>query len=304
MSAQPGALLESAQSLILSAPTLVPHREPTDAAFACSLVDAAADAGFSGLSIWTDQHDWAVADGMSSEEFFARHRERGLSTPASEVHYISAADDARSVAQAHSHMLEVAAAAQARSVIAVTLEPRPEQLPSFPAAIVPGVRALCDLAADRGLKVSFEYMPFTGVATTASIVQLLEAVDRDNLGIVLDTWHWFRQPGGPDVAALRSIPPERIHIFQLNDAPARPPEDIMLECVSARLLPGTGAIDILELLRVVDDMGAAPVVVSEVFSHELSGRGPAESARRQYGALSAVLDRYRASRGLAPAGAS
>jgi sugar phosphate isomerase/epimerase len=193
--------------------------------------------------------------------------------PAAEVVMLDAAEAA-------AHVLDVAAGAGASYVITVCHESRPP-----PPA---GLAALCDLAADRGLAISLEFMPFSGVPTIADAVRLVEAADRENLGFVLDTWHWTRQPGGPDLATLRSIPPERIHLFQLNDTAAVPGEDLRLETLD-RLLPGEGTADIRGLAAVLDEIGATPVVVSEVFSTSLAALEPAENARRQHAAATSLL---------------
>src|SRR5690606_2544405 len=111
------------------APTLVPHRSPIDERHVRSLVDAAADAGFAGMSIWTAHVDWAVADGSGPEAFFEWHRERGLTMPAAEVVLEWAGLDPRAVVEANAHLVDIAARAGARTVIAVTLEP---ELPPLP----------------------------------------------------------------------------------------------------------------------------------------------------------------------------
>ena len=275
--------------MILAAPALVPHRDPLDAARVRALVDAAADAGFEGMSIWTAHHDWAVADGAGADDFFDWHRERGLTMPAAEVVLDWAHADPAAVAASCSHLLDVAVRAGARTVIAVTLDPEP---PAMPEALA-GLRALCDLAADRGLAVSFEFLPWTGVPTIAAVRDLIEAADRENLGLVLDAWHWFRQPGGPDVETLRAFPAERIHVLQLDDAPAAPAADLPIETSTARLLPGEGDVDLLGLLAAVAATGAAPLLVSEVFSLPLAELDPLENARRQHAATAAVLARHR-----------
>jgi predicted xylose isomerase-like sugar epimerase len=113
----------SADALVLSAPSLIRHRTPLGAEEIRSLVDVTADAGFAGMSIWTDHHDWAVADGMTSEEFFELHRARGLSMPAAEVIYDWAGLGRHAIAEANTHMLNVAAGAGAASMIAVTIVP-------------------------------------------------------------------------------------------------------------------------------------------------------------------------------------
>lgn len=290
--------------LYLGAPTLVPHRDPIGAAEVRALIDAAADAGFDGISIWTAHHDWAVADGAGAETFFDWHRECGLTMPAAEVVLGWESANPATVAAACVPLLDLAARAGCQYVIAVTLETDPPPIEVATA----GLRTLCDLAADRGLAVSFEFLPWTWVPTIAAVSRLIEATDRDNLGLVLDAWHWFRQPGGPDFVTLRDFPPDRIHMVQLNDAPASPlldpplhgvpappSPDLPLETSTARLLPGEGDIDLPGLLDVVAATGATPLIVTEVFSTALCALDPSENAKRQHAAATALLASHRES---------
>jgi sugar phosphate isomerase/epimerase len=287
-----------AEGLILATTPLVSHRAPITAAHARSLIDAAAEAGYAGVSIWTAHHDWAVADGMSSEAYLDYHRERGLAVPAAEILLDWPSLDGDALVAANAPIIDVAARMGASQVLAAVIWPDVPPL----ADLARRLGVLCDLAAERGLRLSFEFLPWSGVPTLAEAVRLLEIVDRDNAGFVLDAWHWFRQPGGPDVDTLAAIGAERIHILQLNDAPAAPAPDLMIES-GARLLPGEGVVDILGLLDLLADIGAAPVVASEVFSARLTDLAPADNARRQYGAAMAVLNEHAARRAPDPGAA-
>jgi sugar phosphate isomerase/epimerase len=265
--------------LAMAAVTLVPHRESIGAAEVRSVIDAAASAGFGSLAIWSMHHDWAAMDGMDPAAYFAYHRDRGLRTPMVEV-VTEWTSDEKVVREANLHLLDVAVAAQARTVIAVTLEPT---VPGWPEATA-GLRHLCDLAADRGLSVSFEFLPWSAVPTIAAAIRLIDSVDRQNLGLVLDTWHWTRQPGGPDPASLRALPGERIHVLQLNDAPSHIVEG------QDRLPPGDGTVDLAGLVSILRDMGASPMVVAEVFAPSLlSELGKEGMARRVFEATMEVL---------------
>lgn len=274
--------------LAICLPTLVPHRDRLDAAQIIAVIDAAADAGFGGVQLWAAYVGWAAAGGVPAPELFNYHRERGLEIEAVEFFSEWATTDLQYVSDAVMPVLDVAARAGASGIIAVTLA---TDLPPLSVASV-GLRHACDLAAEQGLRISFEFLPWTAIPTLASALELFEAVDRGNLGLVFDTWHWFRQPGGPDLDLLRSIPPERVHLLQLNDAPADAAEDLLAETGTARLLPGDGAIDILGALSVLAEIGASPLVVSEVFSSPLALLGPAEFARRQFHATAKILDRH------------
>jgi sugar phosphate isomerase/epimerase len=281
-------VLGSPETLVLTAPPLVPHLEQLSAPQLKSLIDAAAYAGFGGLSIWTVHHDWALEDGMTSDEYFAYHRDRGLDIATSQVLTEWATVDPQAISDANTHVLDVSARSGAPFVIAITLAP---ELPALSDA-ASGLAQLCDLAADRGLAVSFEFLPFTAIPTIADAARLLDAVDRDNLGLVIDVWHWLRQPRGPDIPTLRTIPPERIHLLQLTDAPSAPAENPMMETFTARLLPGQGDGDLLGLIEALSEMGATPIVASEVFSTRLAELGPAEFARLQYEAMRGILEQH------------
>jgi sugar phosphate isomerase/epimerase len=277
------------QTSYLAVAPMVPNRSPISAAHVRTLIDAAADAGFSGVEFWMNHHDWAFADGMSSEEFFDYYRDRGLSLIAAELTDKWATPDRQAVTEGTAHLLELAARAGASSVLAVARE-----LPSFDDAAT-GLGHFCDLAGERGLGVSLELVPFGGVTNIATFARMLEMVDRDNLGLCLDAWHWHRQRGGPDIPTLRTIPADRIHLLQLDDAAAQPADDLLVETMTARLLPGEGAADIQGLLDVLDEMGASPAVVSEVFSSSLAALEPGENARRQYAAVQAVFSQRNVS---------
>jgi sugar phosphate isomerase/epimerase len=142
--------------------------------------------------------------------------------------------------------------------------------PVEPAAGAAAFAALCDHAAEHGLRLQLEFIPGTGIPDLASAWEIVRLADRSNGGLLLDSWHFFRS--APDFELLASIPAERIFALQLEDAPLRAAADVAHESLHARLLPGEGE---LELARFLDAMpGAEPPTLSgpEVFSDELSLR--------------------------------
>jgi sugar phosphate isomerase/epimerase len=152
-----------------------------------------------------------------------------------------------------------------------------------------GFAYACDLAARHGLRVGIEFLPWSAIADLRTAWEIVRRADRDNGGLVLDSWHWQRQAGGPDLDTLRTIPADRIHVLQLNDAPAAPDGDPMDETMNRRLLPGEGEIDLASLLRALDDIGAEPMVAPEVFSRVTAALGPEEAAQRIGDATRRVL---------------
>jgi sugar phosphate isomerase/epimerase len=102
------------------------------------------------------------------------------------------------------------------------------------------------------------------LATAWELVEPLGA----GAGILLDTWHWQRQPGGPDPELLARIPGERIGYVQLCDAAPGDGRD-MNEAMSARLLPGDGVVDFGAVFEILDRTGAQPFVATEIFNPAL-----------------------------------
>ncbi|KPM54479.1 xylose isomerase [Frankia sp. R43] len=271
---------------VISAPTLLPLGHPAGADDIRGLVDAVAAAGFSGVQMTRSHFDGAVTAGMAPQEYFDRHRDRGLSIATVEVAMEWATADRPAIAAEAAPLVDLARRAGAAHIIAITTSrPGTADLDEVAARLA----CLCDVAADQGLRISFEFLPWTVVPTLSAAARLLDAVNRDNLGLVLDLWHWFRQPGGPSEDVLRTVPPARIDVVQLCDAPAAPAQDPVVETTTARLLPGVGDIDIDAVLDVLAARGATPIIATEVYSASLAALGPAEMARRAFTATSAAL---------------
>jgi sugar phosphate isomerase/epimerase len=120
----------------------------------------------------------------------------------------------------------------------------------------------CQALAPR--KVALEFLPFAAIPTLASALKVLDTVDEDNLGLVLDTWHFAR--AGFEYELLDTVPGERIHFIQLNDAPAEPAPDIFTETLTARLRPGEGAVDWPKLVGMLEAKNLGCPIGSEQYS--------------------------------------
>lgn len=117
-----------------------------------------------------------------------------------------------------------------------------------------GFAGLCDDAAEHGLRVALEFVPFTTIRDVQTAWSLVELAGRPNGGLVFDTWHHVRS--GVSDASIRQVPASRIFTIQVSDGPAHPPDgDLAVEAMTARLLPGAGEMDNVGALRLLADMG-------------------------------------------------
>jgi sugar phosphate isomerase/epimerase len=224
--------------------------------------EAVRDAGVTGVSVWAHQLGWLppLAD-------------LGLRLCALEAAMSwSGGPTADAVAEAET-MVATAVAHGASKLVAVCLDPALD-----PSAARDGLTALVERAASAGVQVCVEFLPWSGIPDLATAWGLVEPLG-PSAGILLDSWHWQRQPGGPNPELLATIAGERIGYVQLCDAAPGDARD-MDEAMNGRLLPGDGVVDFASLAEQLAAIGADPVVATEVFNPRLvADRGVAGLAR-------------------------
>ena len=135
----------------------------------------------------------------------------------------------------------------------------------------------CDRAADRGLVLQLEAMPFSGIPDLEAARSIVQLAGRDNGGLMLDTWHLFRSGG--TAALVETLPLEHLSV-QLSDAPALAEADLWSEALERRLLPCQGALDLAGVLAVLLRRGFAGPIGPEVISSELRRLDPVDAAHR------------------------
>ncbi len=249
-----------------------------------SSLDATAAAGYTGISVFPMHLGTADVDISWLTD---RLGGLELSHPVVEAAFGWLNPDKDAAAAEAANLCQYATAVGAREMVAVTMEATLPPVDEVAACY----RTLCETAADSGLGVSIEFLPWTGIADLATAWEIIERADCSNSGIMVDTWHWYRQPGGPNPELLRQIPAEKLRVVQLCDAAAEPPEgvDIATETMTARLLPGEGAVDFAEVLGIITGSGSEPIWFPEVFNSALAAAGPQVMAPQVFAACRSVL---------------
>lgn len=108
---------------------------------------------------------------------------------------------------------------------------------------------VCDLAAQYGLSVELEYVPISAVKNLAGVVNVLNVVNRQNAGILVDIHHFHRAGDNPE--DLARLPRRWFHMVHLCDAKAEIPANLdeMKHILREdRDYPGEGGIDIKSIL--------------------------------------------------------
>jgi sugar phosphate isomerase/epimerase len=145
---------------------------------------------------------------------------------------------------------------------------------------------LCDEAADHGLVVGLEFLPYTDIATVVDARAIVEAAARDNGGVCVDIWHHER--GLRDLAAIAALPSELITGIQFNDGSLTATlDDYKADCLAGRVPPGDGEFDIAGFLAAVAHAAPSVPISFEVCS--ITGWDDADAHIAAIGAARARL---------------
>lgn len=137
------------------------------------------------------------------------------------------------------------------------------------------LRQIAEILGDSGLRFGLEYVgpktswtrsqhPF--VHTMAETQELIAQIGRDNVGLVLDSWHWYTAGETPD--DLLTLTNRDVVACDLNDAPAGIPVDEQMD-LSRELPCATGVIDLKAFLTALVTIGYDGPIRAEPFNRKL-----------------------------------
>ncbi len=117
---------------------------------------------------------------------------------------------------------------------------------------------------------------YTFIHDLKGILELCRALELENVGVLLDSWHWYTSRGTlEDIMRLKGKDVIYVHV---NDAPLNVPLDKLVDNI--RCLPGeTGVIDLVGFLRALKDIGYDGPVTPEPFSDEVNKMLPEEAVK-------------------------
>ncbi len=127
------------------------------------------------------------------------------------------------------------------------------------------ITIMADYAEKSDMKLAFEFVgyPYCSVNTFGQAYGIVKKVDRENVGIVLDCFHFHSM--GSRLDDLKKADPEKIFIFHIDDS-----EDLPVGAArdEHRLMPGDGAIDLNAIFGVLKDIGYDQMASVELFRPE------------------------------------
>ncbi len=146
---------------------------------------------------------------------------------------------------------------------------------------------LADIAEKYNVALAFEFLGQAdcSVQTLDLDKKIIEKVNRKNVGLVIDTFHFYA--GNSTFEAIETLDPEKLFIFHINDAEDLPKTDLT---DAHRLYPGMGILPIREIKKRFDQIGYDRMVSIEIFRPEYWDADPFEVAKKAKAATEKILE--------------
>ncbi len=152
------------------------------------------------------------------------------------------------------------------------------------------LRAIAIVLKDHQLRLGLEYVgthtsrgqKYAFIHTLAEQRELIAEIGTGNVGVVLDSWHWWQ--AGDTAAEIQALPNEEIISVDLNDAPAGVALDRQQD--GQRELPAaTGVIEVGVFLNALSRIGYDGPVRAEPFNKTVNSLGQDEACAVTIAAL-------------------
>lgn len=200
-------------------------------------------------------------------------------------------EDHKAIIQEFKEWLEIAKKLGAQYIVAVPLVTEEKiLLEDIKKSCVEVLTELSDLAEPYGVKVALEFLghPQATVNTFSQGYDIVQAVDRDNVGLVLDCFHFHGM--GSRLEDLKKADGSKVFLLHINDTDDYP---IGILTDEDRCWPGHGVIDLDGILSTLKEVGFAGDIVSiELFRPEYYQMDPEEVIKKSKETMSEVVSKY------------
>jgi len=199
-------------------------------------------------------------------EFFQTHHLKPLSLNALVYFNNRTEEEYKTLLEEYKVMLEYAKILNIDRIVVVPLVSEKKILRSIiKQSCVEVLTELSDLAKPYGVKLGLEFIghPHATVNTLSFANEIVAEVDRENVGIVFDTYQYYAM--NSTLEDLKNTDFSKVFLFHINDVEDYMP-GIMLD--EDRVYPGDGVIDLDSILTIIKEKGFSDHASIEVFRPE------------------------------------
>ncbi len=255
-------------------------------------VAISAQAGFKGLELWAEKMDRFLASHTIADlnRLFQEHGVKPIAM--NSIEFIAFRGSEYTRIQKRLHELGRIAQEIGCSTIMVIPSPLPDRSMRWTdvvAEYVSVLHDLSDIAQLYNVRLSFEFLGFgwCSVRTPRAACEIIQKVDRENVGMTIDTAHFYG--GGGSLEEIDPLDPKRIFSVHLDDLEDSPKEAIT---DGTRLLPGLGVVPLGDICARLKHIGYDGSCSIELFRPEYWEWDPQELAITAREAALTVLTPY------------
>ncbi|MFC9362269.1 sugar phosphate isomerase/epimerase family protein [Rhodococcus sp. NPDC057014] len=126
---------------------------------------------------------------------------------------------------------------------------------------------LAEQAAERGIRLALEPLPFSMISSIPMGADLVRAVNHPACGLIVDTWHVFR--AGTSLDELReALDSKIVFAVEIDDADEHVEGTLFEDTINTRRLCGTGTFDLAGFIATMEDIGYSGPYGVEIISRE------------------------------------
>jgi sugar phosphate isomerase/epimerase len=170
------------------------------------------------------------------------------------------------------------------------------------------LRKVADTLSPANVKLGLNFLAapsdradggFQFIHQAEPLLLLINTIQKDNVGLLLDAWHWFA--GGGTTDKIRSLRAEQVVSVRLADIPAG--TDLVNISNEQRLMPGEGGtIDSAAILAVLEEIGFDGPAAVAPFPGLFKGQTRESIVSKASAALDALLPAVPSEKPVAAAG--
>ena len=223
-------------------------------------------------------------------DFFSKSRVKPYSLNVLEFFNLKSGNELKEVLNEFMRMCEIAKALGIEIIILVpSLNTKGLSKREILKDSVKVINMLAEISSKYAIKLAYEFLGFKGTSVNnfAQCYEIIKELDRDDVGIVLDCFHFYA--GGSKIEDLEDADAEKIFIFHINDSKKG---DIWTLKDSDRLWPGDGAIPLKEILHILKTNDFNGVATVELFNPDYWKWDPERTIRVAKEKTEAAIIKY------------
>ncbi|MGC8934679.1 MAG: sugar phosphate isomerase/epimerase family protein [Thermoproteota archaeon] len=244
-------------------------------------VKTAAKTGFQGVEIWKSKLDQFLQDKSveNLRDLLMQHSIDAVAICAFSGYVLCSEEEFKKKVEETKKYLEIASYIGCKNIVVCAEGFESKIREKIVEAHASRLNKLAKVSEAYNVKVAMEWF-----WNLKDAIEVVERASNDYLGLVVDTFHWYRGDG--NLGNIDLIPTDKLFLVHINDC-----EDLPRERLSDknRLYCGLGAIPLTEILKRFKQKNYQGYLSVEIFREEYWKKDPLTISKEAFESLTNVM---------------